>query len=90
MVSEICILEIEHAIQHNKRLVPVVLYDVEDDQVHFAMLAHNWVFLREKDNFDANFELLMDTLDTDLEYVKEHPRLLTCAIEWDQNNQTET
>ena len=85
VVSEICTLEIEHAIQHNKRLVPVVLHDVEDDQVHSAMSAHNWVFLREEDDFDAGFELLIDALDTDLDYVKEHTRLLTRAIEWDQD-----
>ena len=52
------------------------------------MLAHNWVFLREKDNFDANFELLMDTLDTDLGYVREHTRLLTRAVERDQDERT--
>ncbi|HIA64913.1 TPA: TIR domain-containing protein [Candidatus Poribacteria bacterium] len=85
VVSEICTLEIEHAIQHNKRLVPVVLHGVADDQVHSAMSAHNWVFLREEDDFDAGFELLIDALDTDLDYVKEHTRLLTRAIEWDQD-----
>ena len=88
VVSEICILEIEHAIQHNKRLVPVVLHDVEDDQVHSAMSAYNWVFLREEDDFEANFELLIDALETDLEYVKEHTRLLTRAIEWNQSKRT--
>ena len=85
VVSEICTLEIEHAIQHNKRLVPVVLNDVEDGQVHSAMSAHNWVFLREEDDFEANFELLIDALDTDLKYVREHTRLLTLAIDWDEN-----
>ncbi|MBT21430.1 hypothetical protein CMK17_15965 [Candidatus Poribacteria bacterium] len=85
VVSEICTLEIEHAVQHNKRLVPVVLHDVDDDQVHSTMSAHNWVFLREEDNFEANFELLIDALDTDLEYVREHTRLLTLAIDWDKN-----
>ena len=88
VVSEICILEIEHAIQHNKRLVPVVLHDVEDDQVHSAMSAHNWVFLREEDDFEANLELLISALDADLAYIKEHTRLLTRAIEWDKNNRT--
>jgi len=34
VVSEIRTLEIEHAIQHNKWLVPVVLHDVVDDRVH--------------------------------------------------------
>ena len=31
---------------------------------------------------------MIDALDTDLEYVKEHTRLLTRAIEWDENNRT--
>jgi len=56
--------------------------------VHSAMSAHNWVFLREEDDFEANLELLIDALDTDLEYVKEHTRLLTRAIEWDQSTRT--
>ena len=86
VVSEICTLEIEHAVQHNKRLVPVVWHDVEDDQVHSAMSAHTSVFLREEDDFEANLELLIDAHDTDLEYVKEPTRLLTRTIEWNQNN----
>ena len=56
VVSEICTLEIEHSIQHDKRLVPVVWRDVEDDQVH--TLVHNWVFLREEDDFEASLEFL--------------------------------
>ena len=82
VASEICTLEIEHAVKHNKRLVPVVWKDADD--VHQAMSAHNWVFLRAEDDFEANFELLIDALDTDLDYVREHTRLLTLAIDWDQ------
>ena len=32
--------------------------------------------------------MLIDTLDTDLDYVKEHIRLLTRAVEWDQSTHT--
>ena len=83
VASEICTLEIEHAVKHNKRLVPVVWKDADD--VHQSMSAHNWVFLREEDDFEANFELLIDALDTDLAYIREHTRLLTRAIEWHDN-----
>ena len=58
---------------------------MEDNQVHSAMTVHNWVFLRQEDEFKANFERLIDALDTDLEYVREHTRLLTRAIEWDKS-----
>jgi hypothetical protein len=62
--------------------------DAED--VHQAMSAHNWVFLRPQDDFEANFELLIDALDTDLAYIREHTRLLTRAIEWHDNNRRRT
>ena len=54
------------------------------------MTAHNWVFLRAEDDFEANFELLIDALDTDLAYIREHTRLLTRAIEWHDNNRRRT
>jgi len=49
------------------------------------MSAHNWVFLRPEDDFEANFELLIEALDTDLDYVRDHTRLLGVAIAWEQN-----
>ena len=52
------------------------------------LTAHNWVFLRQEDDFEANFELLIQALDTDLEHVREHTRLLTRAIEWDQDQRS--
>ena len=84
VASEICILEIEHAVKHNKRLVPVVWE--ESDDVHSALSAYNWIFLRPEDDFEVNFELLIEALSTDLVYVREHTRLLTRAIEWDENS----
>lgn len=68
VASEICSLEIEHTVKHNKRLIPVAWKDA--DNVHQVMLAHNWLFLREADDFNANLELLIDALDTDLDYVR--------------------
>ena len=55
------------------------------DDVHQGMSAHNWVFLRQEDAFETNFELLVDALDTDLDYVREHTRLLRSALEWEKN-----
>ena len=84
VTSEVCILEIEHAVKHNKRLVPLVWK--EADEVHPAMSVHNWVFLRAEDDFDTNFELLIEALDADLDYIKEHTRLLQRAIEWNEKS----
>ena len=81
MASKICTLEVEHTVKHNKRLVPVVWKEVEDSQVHSSMTIHNWISLRQEDNFAANFVLLIAALDTDLDHVKKHAYLLTRAIE---------
>ena len=86
VVSEFCTLEIEHAVKHNKRLIPVVWEDVEDSQVHASMVARNWIFLRQEDDFETGLELLIGALDTDLVYIREHTRLLTRAIEWHDND----
>ena len=48
VTCEICTLEIEHTVTHNKRLVPVDWKGVEDSQVHPDMTAHNWVFCERK------------------------------------------
>ena len=44
VASEICRLEIEHAVKHNRRLVLVVWKDTRG--VHEDISAHNWGFLR--------------------------------------------
>ena len=55
MASEICALEIKHGVMQNKRLVPVVWKGVDDNQVDSTLLADNWIFLRQEDDFKANF-----------------------------------
>lgn len=56
VASEIRTLEIKHGVKPNKRLVPVVWKGVDDNQVDSTLLADNWIFLRQEDDFKANFE----------------------------------
>jgi WD40 repeat protein len=81
--SEVCGEEIEHAIKCNKRLVPIVCRDVNAKDVPKAAAAHNWIFFRETDDFDPSFELLLKAINTDIDWVRTHTRLLTRAIEWE-------
>ncbi|MBD2072117.1 CHASE2 domain-containing protein [Leptolyngbya sp. FACHB-671] len=81
--SKVCADEIEHAIKHNKRLIPVVRRDTAPEQVHPALSAHNWLFMRESDDFDTAFVRLLQAIDTDLQYVRAHTRLTVRAVEWE-------
>lgn len=81
--SKICGLEVEHAVLHRKRLIPVVHRDVDAALVPESLGAVNWIFFREQDDFESAFERLVRALDTDLGWVKEHTRLLVRAVQWD-------
>ncbi|MEB3292461.1 MAG: TIR domain-containing protein, partial [Synechococcales bacterium] len=87
VASTVCGEELDHAIQQHKRLIPIVCRDVAPDRVHPELAKLNWIFFRETDDFDRAFRSLTTSLDTDLEYVKQHTRFLTRAIEWDNKQQ---
>ena len=43
----------------------------------------NWLLFREEDDFAAGFQTFLTALDTDLDWVRAHTRILTRAIEWE-------
>jgi hypothetical protein len=90
VTSEICTLEINYAIDNNKRLIPIMHRDLVEEQhqaaLHSSISSHNWVFFRDTDDFDQSLEALVKALDTDLEYLRAHTRLLVRAVEWNDKN----
>ncbi|MFH7245377.1 MAG: TIR domain-containing protein [Spirulina sp.] len=83
--SKVCGQEIEEALKHNKRLVPVVYEDVLPDQIHPELARLNWIFLRPEDDFQTGFQRLLAALDQDLDYVRAHTRLLVRALDWERH-----
>ena len=81
--SEVCAKEIAHAAKHNKRFIPIVHREIDAKSVPETLAKLNWIFCREADDFAATIESLIDALDTDLDWVRAHTRLLTRAIEWE-------
>jgi WD40 repeat protein len=83
IASPICCKEIAHAVHHHKRLVPVVWRDDFDiERVYPTLRKHNWLFFRSQDDFETGLRSLLKAIDTDLDHVRQHTRLLTHAIEW--------
>lgn len=80
--SGVCRKEVEHAAARGKRIVPLVREE-PDGEVPEAVAARNWIFFRDTDDFDAATETLVRALDSDLEWVRTHTRLLVRAREWD-------
>jgi WD40 repeat protein len=91
IASKICYQEIEHAVKQNKRLIPIVRRENFDpDQVHPMIGRHNWLYFREQDDFDRAFGQLLQAITTDLDYVRQHTRLLVRAIEWETKTRNDS
>ena len=86
-LSEICILEVDHARKNNKRIVPIVINDVEPSKVHPALAAINWIFSRSKDELQPAIASLIEAIQTDYDWVKAHTRLQMRALEWERASQ---
>ncbi len=87
LASAVCKQEIDHAVQHHKRLLPIVRRDTEMSLWPAELAKHNALFCRETDDFEGALTALMKALDTDLDQVRAHTRLLLRAIEWERANQ---
>ncbi|MDO8848943.1 MAG: TIR domain-containing protein [Coriobacteriia bacterium] len=84
--SDVCRLELDHAIKNNKRLIPITVHDVEPAVLPPEVAARNWVFFREQDDIQESFNKLLEAVETDLEWTKAHTALLQRAIEWDERD----
>ena len=82
IASEVCGRELAYAIQHHKRLIPI-LHREPQEQIPSALAEMNYVFARDADPFDTAMDTLVEAIDTDLDWVRAHTRLLVRAVEWD-------
>jgi CHASE2 domain-containing sensor protein len=84
LASAVCQQEIDHAVKHHKRILPIVREDTDMNSWPADLGKHNALFFRETDDFETAFKALTTMLDTDLTYVRAHTRLLLRAIEWER------
>lgn len=84
VISEICSLEIKHAVENNKRLIPIVVNEVEPAQVPVPLVDLQWIFFTEQDKFSKALSDLIAAIRVDQDWVKAHTRLQNRALEWDR------
>lgn len=81
--SRFCEQEVAHAVELNKRIVPVLLRDVPDDQIPEGIRVRNWIPAGHGEQLEQSVERLVGALDTDLAWAKEHTRWLLKTLEWE-------
>src|SRR5215475_2994344 len=86
--SKICEWEVEEARRLGKRIMPVVPSPLGDAQTPAGLAALNYIFFynepkRPGSSYGAGLLDLVEGLKTDLEWLREHTRLLQRATEWE-------
>jgi WD40 repeat protein len=85
--SKVCAEELELGIKLNKKLIPVLYREPTKTQImHEKLSATNWVYMRKDDNFENTLPKLIESIQTDLEWVSKHTQLLNQATEWESKN----
>ena len=84
--SEECGKELTHALEHGKRIVPLLYRDANGLAVPPELASRNWIFFRAEDDFHDAVDTFVEALETDLDWVRAHTRLLVRAREWELRN----
>jgi TIR domain len=84
--SVTCQKEISHAATNKKRLIPIFYRYIPDKEIPEALAEINFIFFRGADDFESKFTVLVDAIDTDLDWKRTHTRLLGRAREWETKN----
>lgn len=86
--SDICRDEIQYAIDNNKRFIPILYQEIDDvdaSNVHPAIRSHNWISFLTEDLYETSFGKLIESFNSEPEYLRRHTRLLVRAREWQVN-----
>lgn len=83
--STMCREELAHAEKLGKRIVPVNIRLVDPADLPPALAELQWITFDDGRSFDDSVEELVETLDTDFEWVREHTHWLAKAREWERS-----
>jgi WD40 repeat protein len=88
--SEYCLHELDYADQLNKRIIPIVYRSIDGSAVPECIRLINWVYFiphaGQVNEFSTAFQAVLQAMDTNYDYVREHTRLLARALDW-QNSE---
>src|SRR5687767_1183249 len=82
VASEMCQVEVLHAIKHGKRIVPILRRPAAVGPPLEAIGKPQWIDAQDDDDFDLALATILHALDTDPEWLEAHTRLVIRATQW--------
>lgn len=81
--SPVCHWETQRAVTLGKRLLPLLWRPLEGRDLPTQLAERNYVPFDNAERFDASLQALCDAIDVDIEWVREHTRLVDLVTRWD-------
>ena len=89
IASPYCAAEVEYAAGLNKRFVTVLHQPIDSAELHPDLAKVQWIDFNQNDrDFNANFNQLVRTMDTDREHLRNHTKWSQRSLEWEQKKKT--
>ena len=83
VASRVCLREVDEAVAAGKRLVPVVLRHVPSAEVPEPLRRHHWISFQAEEEWEGSVDRLIEALEADFDWMRDHTLLLGRATEWD-------
>jgi WD40 repeat protein len=93
--SAVCQWEVSEAVRLGKRIIPVTCRPLQDAHPPPQLAALNYIFFYAEprasgSGFGTGLAQLVTALNTDLDWLREHTRLLQRATEWEEAGRAES
>lgn len=85
IASKTCNWEIQEAQRLGKRIVPVVLHVVDVKSIPSEISKLNFVFFDDEASFSRSIDFLLEILQTDSAWIRQHTHIGTLANLWQAN-----
>jgi WD40 repeat protein len=86
--SSICMWEVEESFRLSKRLLVALVQPLGNVAAPPQLAAINYVRFDEGRSFMAGLTALVQALDTDVQWLRDHTRLLGLALAWEQGGRS--
>lgn len=88
ITSDICVLEISHAIKNSKKIIPIVIPGPNPSKIPPSLSKLNWIEFPTTtgEEFQKAFEDLLQTIETDLDWAKSLTKMQNLALDWERSN----
>ncbi|MEM1135139.1 MAG: TIR domain-containing protein, partial [Bacteroidota bacterium] len=88
IASEFCVKEVNFAASQNKRFIPILLEEPFAEDIPLELKRIQWIDFKNK-TFETAFGRLIQAINIEREYVKQHTRLQQIALEWKEKEESD-